>query len=351
MNPKAATGTAQRCRWHFGRSLRSGTLRVIDVTTLTFRPATFDDAELAADLMTASRPDYAQDPVMTRYRWERSRRAWSSGRFIVELDGRPIAFVAWNHPPWEQISERSCYVEVWLDQARLARALLTSLWTWITDDAEAAGGLALEAITIEDEHETMVVLESLGYKRDRVERVWELDLVEHGKRLQAEAKAARVKAAGAGIDLLTLADWPDPDRLTKLHALDQVTRRDIPSTYPMPVESYENFMARANGPDRPHDRFWVARDADRPVAISYLTFPPVRGKVQTGYTACHPEYRGRGIARAVKLQSLAQAVELGVRSVHTDNDSENAPMLHINEALGYQLRPGFISHLKRVERS
>ena len=41
------------------------------------RPATLDDAALAADLMTASYPVYAQDPVVTRYRWKRSRRGWS----------------------------------------------------------------------------------------------------------------------------------------------------------------------------------------------------------------------------------------------------------------------------------
>jgi hypothetical protein len=52
----------------------------------------------------------------------------------------------------------------------------------------------------------------------------------------------------------------------------------------------------------------------------------------------------------VKLQTLAQAVELGVPFVYTDNDSQNAPMLHINETLGYQRRPGFVEHHKRVTK-
>ena len=82
--------------------------------------------------------------------------------------------------------------------------------------------------------------------------------------------------------------------------------------------------------------------------MSFLRFPPVRGHVWTGFTCSHPDYRGRGIARAVKLQSLAQAIELGIPSVRTGNDSENAPMLHINEALGYHSRPGFASFVKRV---
>jgi len=84
------------------------------------------------------------------------------------------------------------------------------------------------------------------------------------------------------------------------------------------------------------------------MAMTYLKFPPVRGTVWTGYTCTHPDFRGRGIARAIKLQSLAQAAELGVPVVCTDNDAENAPMLHINERLGYHGRPGFVEHHKRV---
>ena len=49
-------------------------------------------------------------------------------------------------------------------------------------------------------------------------------------------------------------------------------------------------------------------------------------------------------------QTLAQAVELGVPFVYTDNDAENAPMLHINERLGYRSRPGLVGHIKRVEK-
>jgi GNAT superfamily N-acetyltransferase len=101
-------------------------------------------------------------------------------------------------------------------------------------------------------------------------------------------------------------------------------------------------------PDVHFDRLWIGVDGDRLVAWSYLRFPPVRGAVWTGYTCCHPDYRGRGLARAVKLQSVAQAAGLGVPAIRTANDTENAPMLHINQALGYTSRPGFIGHRKRV---
>lgn len=49
---------------------------------------------------------------------------------------------------------------------------------------------------------------------------------------------------------------------------------------------------------------------------------------------------GKGLARALKLETLVQAIDLGVAAVETDNDSENAPILHINEELGYAEMPG-----------
>ena len=312
------------------------------------RKATLDDAPLAADLMTASYPLNAQDPIVTRYRWERTRRGWSVGRYIAEVDGRPVAYLDWMHGPPNQDPERHCQVEVELDRAHRDFDLLTYLWKWVAREAEATGSLKLEAYAGEDEPEVIEALERAGFERDRLEKVWELDLSERGDQLVRDAREARSEVAKAGIELMTVADWPDPQAMPKLHALDDSTRKDIPTTFPILPEPVEDFTRRAGAPDRPHDVWWIALAGDRPVAMSYLRIPPVRGNAWTGYTCCDREYRGRGLARAVKLQSLAQAVERGMPFVYTDNDSENAPMLHINEKLGYRPRPGFVSLLKRV---
>lgn len=319
------------------------------MATLLCRPAGLDDAELASDLITASYPELPEDPKLKHYFWAHPRSEWRTARFIAEVDGDPVAFVSWTHAPWDHLAARNCYVEVYLDQARLGSDLAGSLWEWVTTDALADGALVLEAQVVEDEAEMIEALGRLGYERDRTERVWDLDLTKHGQRLIAEAHAARAKAQAEGVEMLTLAEWNDPESLRKLHALAELTRRDMPTSYPRPPQSYEDFVERMNTPDRRRDRVWVASDAGKPVALSFLRFPPVRGPVWTGYTCTHPDYRGRGLARAVKLQTLAQAAELGIPTVLTDNDSENAPMLHINETLGYDARRGFISFVKRVE--
>jgi RimJ/RimL family protein N-acetyltransferase len=320
------------------------------MTEVNYRLAGLEDAKLAADLMTASYPSMAQDPVITRLRWEQPRRGFAYGRFIAERDGVPVAFLAWSHGPWQVVEDGHCEVEVWVDRTALERNLLIDMFNWIGDRAEAEGSRMLFAYCAEDEPEMLESLAALGYRRERIDRVWELDLEAHAKRLVDEAKHARDSMGAAGIESKTLAGWNHPDRVRKLYELNAGTVQDVPHTVTIVREAFEDFEKRIAAPDRPHDRYWVALDGDRPVAMSYLKFPPVRGDVWTGYTCTDREYRGRGLARGIKLQSLAQALELGVRFVYTGNDSENAPMLHINEELGYKQRPGFVSHLKRVEK-
>jgi mycothiol synthase len=319
------------------------------VARLAYRPAALDDAALASDLMTASYPALEHDPVMTRFRWENLRQGYKAGRFIAERDGAPIGFLAWLHGPWKKLPDRHCEVEVWLDRAQLDQRSLENMWAWIGERAVEQSAQLLLAYCAEDEPEMLGALDALGYRPARTEKVWELDLRKHGPRLVEKAEAARDVMDREDIRLTTVAAWKDPDKLRKLHRLNEQTIQDVPHSLPIVPEVFEDFVKRFESPDRRLDRWWIAVDGDRVVAMSYLKFPPVRGTIWTGYTCTDRDYRGRGIARAVKLQSLAQAAELGATVVQTDNDSENAPMLHINERLGYVRRPGWVEHHKRVE--
>ena len=318
------------------------------MSSLVIRPLALDEAALAADLMSAAYPNEAQDPITTAYRWAHPRAGWTHGRFVAELDGAPAAYLEWQHGSWEQLPERHCWVEVWLDKARMDERVLDRLWAWIEDAAGADGALTLNAACAEDEPEMLKVLAARGYDHKRTERVWTLDLRKHGHRITEDARVARERVAASGIELTTLDRLTDPDRFRKLHELNELMRQDVPHTSPLLPQTLDDFMTRVEAPTTPSDRWWIALDGTQPVAMSHLAYPPVRGPVWTSFTGSHPAYRGRGIARAVKLQSLAQAVELGIEEVRTDNDSENKPMLHINKTLGYELLPGYVSFEKRL---
>jgi RimJ/RimL family protein N-acetyltransferase len=56
----------------------------------------------------------------------------------------------------------------------------------------------------------------------------------------------------------------------------------------------------------------------------------------SGFTGVRPGYRGRGLAKLVKSASLRRVAEAGITSSLTSNDGANAPMLAVNEWLGYR---------------
>ncbi len=316
--------------------------------SLTVRPLALDEAPLAADLMTASFPREPHDPEVIAYRWRHPRDGWTHGHFVAELEGKPVAFLEWGHGAWEQLPDRNGWIEVWLDLACVNERRLDELWAWIEDAAMAEGMRIVNAACGEDEPEMLSVLAARGYERKSTERVWRLDLRKHGAAITAGAAGARERMRAGRIELTTLDRWTDPERFKKLHALNELMRQDVPHISPILPQTLDDFMVRLEAPGTRADRWWVALDGNEPVGMSYLSYPPTRGFVWTSFTGSHPSYRGRGIARAVKLQTLAQAVELGVREVRTDNDASNAPMLHINETLGYELMPGYVGFEKRL---
>jgi ribosomal protein S18 acetylase RimI-like enzyme len=69
---------------------------------------------------------------------------------------------------------------------------------------------------------------------------------------------------------------------------------------------------------------------------------------QQGVTAVHPDYRGRGIARALKLRTLEYARQHVYREIRTQMDETNAPMLHVNQAIGFVKHDGFVVFERRV---
>ena len=87
--------------------------------------------------------------------------------------------------------------------------------------------------------------------------------------------------------------------------------------------------------------FWVALHGDRVVGLAQLR-DRGDGFAENAYTAVDRQYRGRGIARALKLQGVEWARRNGVRRLITWNDAGNAPMLAVNMAMGYRPLPGTI---------
>jgi GNAT superfamily N-acetyltransferase len=301
------------------------------------RPATNADAVKVADLETARTPDDPRDPELLRFSWTAAPAGEVFTRMLAERDGSAIAYLYAGHIRWEEIPKRFGSMRFLLHPKSWTEAqyeqLIEAGEAWVRGEGGEIGVVRVRANIKND----IRMLERRGYREVRRGRQWELDLTAHRARLLAGAEEGRRDMRKEGVRLLTLDRDTDPDRLTKLYELATIGDRDVPTTVPLPVKSYDEWHHRwFDNPGIRSDRVWIARESDAIVGLSAIEYPPTTGAPWTAFTTTARSVRGRGIARALKYETIAQAIGLGVERIRTQNDGENAPILHINAQMGYE---------------
>ena len=313
---------------------------------LTYRPATLDDSAFAADLATALRPDEPEDPASWRHWWQSTDPASTVERFIALRGATPVGFLSHQHAPWGQLPRRYGRIRGEFAPAERSDAHLAAGYEFIEQRARATGTAIYSTYVREDDDRLMHWLLARGYRKERSSTAWELDLVARREPIETMAAASRTKMGEAGIVIQTIDKDHDPDKFHKIHEMSEEAASDVPTTIPHVREPFEQFMKWFGSPSVRLDRMWIARESDDIVGISVLAYPPTRGNVCTDWTATARKVRGRGVARALKLETVMQAVALEVKRVRTENDGENAPILHLNLAMGYTRIPGWVQLLK-----
>jgi len=84
--------------------------------------------------------------------------------------------------------------------------------------------------------------------------------------------------------------------------------------------------------------FVVVDEGARLVSLASLVVDRAGCRAENDWTATLPELRGRRLALLAKLAAIRWAREAGIREIVTANDDDNAPMLSLNERLGYRRR-------------
>lgn len=156
-----------------------------------------------------------------------------------------------------------------------------------------------------------------------------------------DARLERVKERG--VNIVAVEDVHGEEE--ELYALFTDLLVDAPDMVGCPVPSIEFFRHEVTR-SPVLDRLYVAESPGQRMGI-HVVMRYVPQELYTYFTGVRAEYRGRGIAHALKARGIERARELGVPRMRTDNLSINAPMLRVNRSLGYEPRPGVL----RMRRS
>lgn len=143
----------------------------------------------------------------------------------------------------------------------------------------------------------------------------------------------------------------DPDWFSKLHALHVAITRDIPiPDEPDPEMSPERFRyLLMENKDALIDGCFVASKGSEYVGECILQ--KYEGEPNTLYhdtTGVLSAHRGKGIAMALKLQTVRFAKNQGYKRIVTWVEDSNPAMLSVNQKLGFKHRSGFIVYEKKL---
>lgn len=141
----------------------------------------------------------------------------------------------------------------------------------------------------------------------------------------------------------------DPDCYRKLHELwYEKIAYDVPWPDAYTPISFEDYMNRVvKGPNVLPEGCFIVKVDGRYAGLSWSQkFEKEPNVLWQTITGVLREYRGRGIAIALKLRVIDFAARNGYDVIKTWNSSVNDAMLGINRKLGFQRHVGWITFEK-----
>lgn len=209
----------------------------------------------------------------------------------------------------------------------------TALYRAISDWGRARDLEALDAIAPEDDQQSIAFAERRGFVE-----------VERNGRLVLELAGYEPPppAPPNGIEITTWADRPELAR--GIYEVARQAYADVPGRGRDELEPFEHWLEhdmRGSG-DRA-DATFVAVDGDEVVGYAKLSFTSAQPEVAFhDMTGVRRDWRGHGVAGALKRAQIAWAKAAGFQRMQTENEARNEPIRRINERLGYRQAPGEI---------
>ena len=238
---------------------------------------------------------------------------------VARVEGEPVA---------------SGYVEGWTALAvgdvtvvpeHRRRGIGAAVLADVSARARAFGNDSIQVEIRENDTESRAFLERRGFVQVGAEKAMVLDLEE----LDPPAPEPP-----AGVRIVTRVE--EPDLLEQMYAVGVQADEDIPGSEG--VQTFEQW--RSHEIDRPTRRpelCFIALAGDE--VVGYAALQVVGEQAEHGLTATRRDWRGRGVATALKRAEIAAAKRAGFKRLLTESEERNEPMRRLNEKLGFVPSP------------
>ncbi len=313
--------------------------------SLEFREFQQADYERLVAINNANYPDYPISVAERRSRDEAlDRTKYLLRRFAcIDLEADQIVGFGEIAHLVDMFHPRKFMANILVDPGHQCKGAGRAIYEKLNDELAGQDAILVWAMSKEDLPQRTEFFRRRGFSERT--RLWEsrLDL--------STADPARFgryleKASKEGITFTTLAEEQrhGHESLKKIHELVQLINADMPREAAFTPFSYEQWQALSlRSPRLLPEGYMIAKHGSEYVGMSNVLRnekePQTLSQDDTGVRR---EYRGRGIATALKLKVIEYGKKNGYAMVETWNDSSNAPMLAVNTRLGFKRQVGWI---------
>jgi len=283
-----------------------------------------DEARLWLELRNA----VALEPLRADQRDRLREMAPDTIELLARLDDRVVAAALVGSSMTEPSAPRAGCNAYVLPDAR-GRGVGSAVYQEVSRRARGLGKTELDAGAPETDEASLEFLRRRGFRELSRSQQASLELASDPVEPGPETD---------GLELVTFADRPELAAGAYAVALEAIP--DVPVAEPLVVGSEEDWRRDELEHALPDLSLLAVADG---AVVGYTTlgdYGDVIGlHLMTGVSRA---WRGRGVARALKLAQIGAARRAGLTRLVAYNDAANAPMQRLNVALGYRLHPVYV---------
>jgi GNAT superfamily N-acetyltransferase len=303
------------------------------------RPYEPRDAGPGAELIGSLFPPPNAITEATVAHWFGSSPERARNRVWVAYDGPELVGWADGQQRWSVAEEGLTELWVGIRADRRGQGLGSRLYALADEHVRGLGAREIRTFAREDEPESIAFAERRGFREARREFSWALDLgtADHAPPEEPE-----------GVRIVRLEEFRGRDG--ELFELYDEAHRDMPGDHQHVLDFDEWRAETLENPELDFEASSVVLVDDRLASFAWITSDRAGGGASHELTGTLRAYRGRGLARLAKQATIHWAAEAGLKFLATSNDGTNAPMLALNERLGYAPRATVIELAKTLDR-
>ncbi len=300
---------------------------------MIFRPLKEDDIPALVEIWNQLNPDWPRSVTDQIDNYQKHDPKYHYQAWVAEDKDKVIGTAQSEHSV-SSFHPRKFLIEIYLHPDWHGQGTGKKLYEQILQDLNPFDPLNLRVQVRESSTRALEFFADRGFIETK--RDW-ISTLEVAKADLNPYEGLESELNKQGITIKSLAEIDDPDKFQKLHAVFSETRLDVPRSDPATPISFEFFMnSNIQAPEFDPRLFWVALYNQNFIGFTGLYPITNSTSLDQWLTAVKREYRGKHIALALKVRSIQYAKEHTYTHIRTDNDSRNAPMIAINNKLGFE---------------